>query len=133
MTGQGSEELDADGQKQVLRMVTEQLTFLDRFAVEVQGAAEFQRGWNSRAAMYVESIGQSFYRGQFRMWPLPSVPRDGSTQCLSRCNCSWEIDELEGEGNADCYWRMGPSEHCQSCQERARQWSPLRIRNNELL
>lgn len=79
MAGAGSAELDDAGQQRLLRDVASQMEFLDKFAVEVQDAATFQRGWNARAAMYAEAVGASYYRGQFRMWPLPSVPRDGST------------------------------------------------------
>jgi hypothetical protein len=132
MTGQESSEIAAASMKKLLKDVGVQLRFLDNFTVEIQDAAEFQRGWNARAAMYADAVGMSFYHGQFRMWPLPAVPRDGSTTCLSRCSCSWSIDELEGEGNADATWMLGPSDHCQQCVERAAQWAPLRIRNGEL-
>jgi hypothetical protein len=84
MTGQGSDELAAADQKTVLRMVTEQLTFLDKFAIEVQSAAEFQQGWNARAAMYAEAVGGTWNTGKFKMWPLPAMPRAGDTQCKTR-------------------------------------------------
>ncbi len=132
MTGQESSEITAASMKRLLKDVTTQLSFLDNFTVEIQSAAEFQKGWNARAAMYAEQVGASAYAGKFKMWALPAMPRDGSTQCLSRCNCSWDVQELEGDGNADAYWRLGPSESCQTCLERAQQWSPLRFRNWEL-
>lgn len=132
MAGQGSAELDSASQKRVLADVTKQLSFLSNFTVEIQSAAEFQRGWNARAAMYADAVGASYYAGAFKMWALPALPRDGSTQCLSRCNCSWDVQELEGEGNADAYWRVGPTEHCQTCLERAKQWAPIKFRGGEL-
>ena len=132
MAGAGTADLETADQRRLLQTVAVQLDFLDRFVIEIQDAASFQRGWNARAAMYAEAVGGSWWTGKFRMWPLPSVPRDGSTQCLSRCNCRWEIVELEGEGNADCYWRLGPSESCQSCLERAAQWAPIRFRDGVL-
>lgn len=132
MDGQGSSEIAAASMKRLLKDVGVQLGFLDNFTVEIQGAAEFQKGWNARAAMYVEQTGASFYSGKFKMWPLPAMPRDGSSQCLSNCTCSWDIRELKGEGNADAYWRLGPSDNCQTCTERAEQWAPLRIRDGEV-
>lgn len=132
MSGQESAELAASDQRRLLRDLQAQLGFLDNFTAEIQKAAEFQKGWNARARMYADAVGASYYAGKFKMWALPALPRDGSTQCLSRCNCSWDVQELEGEGNADAYWRLGPSESCQTCLERAQQWAPIRFRNGEL-
>lgn len=132
MTGQESGDLATADQRRLMRDLHTQLGFLDNFTAEIQEAPEFQKGWNARARMYAEATGASYYAGKFKMWPLPALPRDGSTQCLSRCNCSWEIDELPGEGNANATWKLGPSESCQTCLERADQWSPLKIRAGEL-
>lgn len=132
MAGSGTTDLEAKDQRTVLSTVAEQFRFLDQFAVEIQDAASYQRGWNARAQMYADAVGSSYFAGAFRMWALPALPRDGSTQCLTRCNCRWEIIEQEGEGNADAYWRLGPSESCQTCLERAAQWSPIRFRGGVL-
>lgn len=132
MSGQESAELAASDQRRLLRDLQAQLGFLDNFTAEIQKAAEFQKGWNARARMYADAVGASYYAGKFKMWALPALPRDGSTQCLSRCNCSWDVQELEGEGNADAYWRLGPSESCQQCLERAQQWAPIQFRGGEL-
>lgn len=132
MAGQESSDLDAASQRRLLETVATQLAFLDNFAVEIQDAATFQRGWNSRAALYAEAVGASYYGGRFKMWALPALPRDGSTACLGRCSCSWDVQELEGEGNALAYWKLGPSDHCQQCVERAAQWAPIRFRSGEL-
>lgn len=132
MSGQESSEIAAASMKRLLKDITTQLGFLDNFTVEIQSAAEFQKGWNARAAMYAEQTGASFYSGKFRMWALPAMPRDGSSQCLTQCSCSWDIRDLSGDGNADAYWRLGPSDHCQTCVERADQWAPLKFRGGEL-
>src|SRR5687768_10435597 len=52
LAGQGSTTLTKAGKAVVSRTVAEQLKYLDKFAVEIQGAAEWQAGWNARAAMY---------------------------------------------------------------------------------
>lgn len=132
MTGQDSAVVDTASRRQLLKDVSAQIVFLDNFVVDIQAAATFQKGWNARAQMYMDAVGASYYKGKFKMWALPAVPRDGTTQCRTRCNCSWDVQELEGEGNADAYWRLGPTEHCQGCVERAAQWSPIRFRGGEL-
>lgn len=111
-----------------------QLDFLAAFRDEIKASAEWSNAWNSRAQMYAESIKAPWWSGKTRDWPLPAMPGDGTSQCLTRCKCAWRIDELEGDGNADAYWIYGATEgHCQQCIERAAQWNPIRIRNGELL
>lgn len=111
-----------------------QLRFLNQFKVEIQDSAEWQAGWNARAEMYARSIQVPYWRGKTKMLPLPAMPGDGTTQCLTNCKCAWSIDELDGDNNYDCYWIYGATErHCQSCRERETQWHPLQIRNGELL
>lgn len=113
--------------------VAVQLDFLRRFAVEITEAQAWQRGWASRAQMYAEAIGASYEAGVTRVLPLPALPRDGSTICLTKCGCRWEIDTLEGEGNYDCRWIRGKNDSCATCMARARRWAPLMIRNGEIV
>jgi hypothetical protein len=111
-----------------------QLKFLDQFAVEIQDAAEWKAGWNNRAEMYARSIQTPYWRGATHMLPLPAMPGDGTTACLTNCKCSWRVDELDGDNNYDAYWVYGATErHCQGCQQRATEWAPLQIRDGELL
>lgn len=109
-----------------------QLAFLAKFA-RVAEDEGFKPGYEARARMYAESIGESYYRGVTQLLPLPAVPRDGSSQCRTNCKCRWELDELAGDGNVDAYWRLGASENCQTCTVRARRWAPLKIRGGELV
>lgn len=134
LVGQGNTALTDPGRRYLSRTVEAQITFLSNFALEIQDAEEFKPGWNARAALYAQGIGASYWRGATRMLPLPAMPRDGSSQCLSNCTCSWEITELDGEGNYDCTWHLGASErHCQVCPQRAQDWAPLRIREGRLV
>lgn len=133
LVGQGSADLSGRGRRYLAKTVEAQLRFLNNFAVEIHEAAEFKKGWNARAALYANGIGQSYWKGATKMLPLPAMPRDGTSQCLGNCTCSWEIVELDGDGNYDCHWKLGPAErHCQTCPQRAADWSPLRIRNGRL-
>ncbi len=113
-------------------MTKAQLEYLAAFRDEIQGAA-WQPGWAARAQMYADSITNPYWSGKTRGWALPAMPGDGTTQCLTHCKCAWEIETLAGDGNADAYWRLGAAEHCQTCTQRAHEWSPLQIRGGELL
>lgn len=115
----------------VEKALKEQLRYLNRFRDAIADDG-WQESYKSRAEMYAESVKASYWRGKTRDYPLPAMPGDGTTQCLTRCKCQWEIQDLEGENNADAYWRMGAVEHCQTCSQRATDWAPLKIRNGEL-
>lgn len=134
LAGAGTDDLTSAARTAVQRDLRTQLNFLSQFALEIQEAAEWQAGWNARAEMYARSIQTPYWRGATKLLPLPAMPGDGSSQCLTNCKCIWDIQQLDGEENYDCYWRMGGTErHCQTCPERARDWAPLQIRGGELV
>lgn len=134
MTGLGTLELSPKAIAEAKKIVRVQLGFLDRFALEIQKEAEWQAGWNSRARLYAEAVGQSYEAGATRLLPLPALPRDGTTICLTNCLCHWEITTLdEANDDHDCFWRLGSGENCQTCAARARRWNPLKIRNGRLI
>lgn len=125
--------LDELARKRIAGDVRVQVQFLDQFAVEIQSASEFERGWQSRAESYADSLSAPFWRGRIKVLPLPSVPGDMSTPCGTHCKCSWSIDELDAEaGDYDCTWIRHASDSCSGCVERAAQWAPLRIRQGVL-
>lgn len=132
LAGSGDATLAGPARTAVLTDLATQLKFLAKFGLEIQGAKEWQAGWNSRAAMYAKSIAAPYWRGKTRMLPLPAMPADGTTQCLTNCKCAWDIQELDGENNYDCTWQMSDVEHCQTCRQRAADWAPLRIRSGEV-
>lgn len=133
LAGAKADDLTPAARTAVQRDVRTQLDFLSQFALEIQEAAEWQAGWSARAEMYARSIQTPYWRGATRLLPLPAMPGDGTSQCLTNCKCGWDIQQLDGENNYDCYWRMGGAErHCQTCPQRAEEWAPLRIRGGEL-
>lgn len=90
-----------------------------------------------RAAMYVNSAREAFYRAQtrargFSPSDLPYFPADGGTICLTRCNCSWDYVPVYAGGELvgwDCYWKLGGNpQHCDTCKERANESAPFEIR-----
>lgn len=81
---------------------------------------------NARLKMYVNSANEALWRGHTRELPrLPAYPGDGSTVCLTNCQCTWEI--IPVEDGFDCYWRLGIAEHCPDCVWRSQNWNPLHI------
>jgi hypothetical protein len=131
MMGEGSTTLSPSVIATVLAAVAIQRRYLTAFADELRAAQATQGQlplFDARARMYAESAGASYWAARYREWPLPAMPGDGTTQCLTNCRCRWEIDE-RGNDNADCYWELGVAEHCQTCIERARLWNPLKVRD----
>jgi hypothetical protein len=132
--GYENTQAPAEAVEAVARDVEVQLKFLDRFALEIQAAPEWQAGWNARAASYARSIQTPYWRGKTKMLPLPALPGDGGSSCLYNCNCIWDIKQLEGEGNYDCYWRLTASDNiCQTCAARATLWNPYKIRDGSVV
>ena len=134
LVGQGNSTLTPQGRRYLGKVVEAQIKYLNNFATEIQSAEQFKPGWLARSALYAQGIGASYWKGATKMLPLPAMPRDGTSQCLSNCTCSWEITELDGDGNYDCYWKLGAAErHCQTCPQRSRDWAPLRIRDHRIV
>lgn len=130
-TGAGSPP-DPAADKLLVQQVAAQLKYLDRFTVEIKSGPEWQAGWNSRAAMYAEGIKVPYWQGATKVLPLPAMPGEGS-QCLTNCGCIWDVQQLDGDGNWDATWRLGASENCQTCVQRASDWAPLKIRAGRLI
>lgn len=137
--------------------LVEQYKYLDGFADVVGGLTEGQikvrtfvdlvalgslgngrsAGGVQRAAMYVNSAREAYYRARARALgfspaDLPYHPADGGTACLTRCNCDWEYVPIYEDGQLigwDCYWRLGASEkHCDDCLLRANESAPFSVR-----
>ena len=134
MAGQTSELITEEELDKLAKRIQVQLKYLDQFQVEIADAAEFIPGWNARAEMYANGIKTPYWDGVTKILPLPAMPGEG-TQCLTNCRCQWRIDVLDEDGgDYDAYWDWEEeAEHCQTCIERHRQWSPLRIRKGRLL
>lgn len=134
LSGYGSQEAPSKADPLIAQDVATQLKFLRQFKVEIQDTKQWQAGWNARAAMYARSIQTPYWRGRTKMLPLPAMPGDGTTQCLTNCKCAWNVVPVDEEaGDYDAYWVYGATEHhCQTCRERESQWSPLQIRGGVL-
>jgi len=131
MAGAGVDTLSNEARVKVTADLAYQLKFLEKFGIEIQDGETWQNGWNSRAASYANSIKVPYWRGAVKMLPLPAMPAEG-TNCYGNCGCAWEIDELDGDGNADAYWRRAKDDSCGTCIQRERDWSPVKIRGGVL-
>ena len=136
MAGQNDDELITAARVRISQMLSVQFAFLDNFSDDIR-ATDWLEAYFPRARMYGASLTAPYSAGDIirqvgRVLPLPAMPTEG-TQCLSNCKCRWEITELSGVGNFDCFWIINSSDQCQTCIERARQWAPFRIRDNEVV
>lgn len=129
MAGAGVKTLTGAMTTAVTTDLATQLRFLKQFALVMQDSEVWQAGWQARAQMYSESIKTPYWRGAVKMLALPAMPGDGTSTCLTRCRCSWDIVQLEGDGNYDCYWLLSATETCQVCKQRALDWAPLKVRD----
>jgi hypothetical protein len=86
----------------------------------------------ARLGMYVRSSTQQFAAteaGTFGIPTLPHYPSDGSTECLSNCNCS--LSYHQHELGWDIEWNLGSGDTCPTCRRRAAA-GPLRVRYNQV-
>ena len=109
-------------------MLKKQYGFMNRFGEDLQAGKLTEEQARARAEMYFKSARQAYERGResaLGMPALPAHPGDGSTVCLSNCQCHWDIQETEAEWLAT--WTLGAAEHCPDCLERSSNWAPLRL------
>lgn len=127
--------LGTDDQQRIQQRINTQYEYLDRWRAELENGLPSEAAIRQRARLYINAGNASLQDGRgsaIGLPPLPAVPGDGTTVCLTNCKCAWRIVQLAGNGNYDCYWRLRPAEHCPTCEARALQWNPIRVRNGVL-
>ncbi len=112
-------------------LIDAQLEYLTGFATDLGAGTMTPAGTAARAAMYARATRGTYYSGATFGLPLPAMPCEG-TQCRANCRCSWDVTTLDGDGNADAYWRIGANDNCQTCIQRAADWAPVRVRGGVL-
>jgi len=121
--------LSMDELKDLQDKILDQYKYLDKFAQDIEDAV-VEEGASldfitSRSALYAKS-SESVYWDQAIDLDLPAMPRDGSTECLSNCQCNWNL-EYDGQGNVNATWELGEADHCPTCVDRSETWNPLVI------
>lgn len=125
--GGADEELSQEEIDRLQEYIEEQSQYLDGFGSAAGGLTPAMGA--ARAGMYAAALTLPFWWGRTRYLELPAYPGDGSTTCLSRCKCHWEIVPLdEDAGDYDCTWVLGLAEHCSDCVDRSMAWRPLQVR-----
>lgn len=115
------------------RHLAQQQAYLSRWSQDLAQPAEWATataaGITARAALYFAAGNAAFEEARaqsFGVPALPQYPADGSQECLSNCQCSWEIEETAD--GWECTWELEPgAHHCGTCTTNAEQWSPLII------
>lgn len=109
--------------------IGKQYEYLDGFMDDITAAVE-KKGASldfipNRAALYAKAAEAEYWK-QATNVDLPAIPRDGSTQCLGNCQCSWDLS-CNDDGSVDATWVLGEADHCPDCVQRSQEWNPLRI------
>lgn len=125
----GVENLTAADLQAIERANETQLAYLNRFRRELTGLSVAIA--IARAALYAGAISALYWLVFTQAMGLPTLPAQPGvlTSCTSQCKCHWGIKKLDGNGNWDCYWRLGEAEHCRECVQREEVFNPLQIRN----
>lgn len=133
MLGEDSTELPQQLLAVVEEAVAAQYSYLDNFATQIATTsdAEFQAGWEARAASYANSVKIPYWKGKTKMLPLPAMPAQG-TQCMGNCKCQWDIKPIRLNWGRDtvgwrCSWVRHANDSCQTCIQREKDWKNLVI------
>jgi hypothetical protein len=121
----GRQQVTATEWQRLGGVVSEQERYLADFAAAIARGELTPAQIAARAAMYGDAARSSYHRGKAATYDglaLPGYPGDGLTNCLSRCLCSWSIDESDEEWRAT--WVLDGGEHCAGCVARSGQWAP---------
>jgi hypothetical protein len=129
-------ELTSADLRRIEGKIADQYQYLDGFMSDIEKAVEKQGASldfiPSRAVLYAKS-SESEYWQQATNVDLPATPRDGSTQCLSNCQCSWRLECVrDNKGKViavNAYWET-EANPCPDCDKRGRDWNPLVIPMN---
>ena len=109
-------------------MLKEQYGYLNPFMDQIEAGELSQAQITVRLKMYINSASEAFWRAFARDIPidLPHYPGDGSTACLTNCQCRWDIQFVPGVGY-NCYWILGEAENCDDCIARTKEYNPYFI------
>lgn len=106
-------------------MLRNQYEYLNRFMQQIANGELSNAQIAARLKMYINGANQALWKGYLRVLPivLPAYPGDGSTACLTNCQCIWDVKEYKD--HYDCFWLLGQAEHCPDCVERSKEWNPF--------
>lgn len=128
---------------EVERTVQIQLNYLRAWAQQLAGQMTTLDGapdelsetqLNNRVKLYGGASNATFQKQLVASYGVPELPFYPAerTDCMTNCGCAWDIVQLEGEGNYDCFWRRGKTDSCNTCRYRERVANPLQVRGGAL-
>lgn len=121
------------------RAIRDQYAYADRMISEVEAARADDNlptvgQLRARMDLYADAASQSRSRQEvaargFDPAALPAHPGDGSTECWTRCKCSWVITTVSvARDEYRASWRLGDSSDvCSTCRKRSTAWKSLRV------
>lgn len=117
-------------------LLSKQYALHDGFLADLKAGALSRDQIAARGRLYMEAGGEAFERGKaasYGVYSLPAYPKDGSSECMNGCGCTWRFETLEGESNTNCYWELDATkENCETCLQRNASWYPLEVRGGVL-
>ncbi len=132
----GREQMTQQDWGRTGRALRDQYAFVDNMAAEMEAGNLTEGQIRSRSQNIVGSCIGLFERGRGAAFGinLPRVPRDGTTICVSGCQCHWRIETIsDGSDGVDVIveatWLLGIADHCETCIERSQAWTPIRFVN----
>lgn len=126
MTGQESEAISNDARALIVEAAQVQLEYLNGFAAAI-AAGGWAAGYQARAGLYALAIKTTYWQGVAGKIDITLPGYPGTSECLSNCGCSWDIQQVKG--GYDAYWRRGKRDSCDGCRAREAMWSPYKIRS----
>jgi len=124
----GIDNLNTDDIAGIERANETQLQYIVRFRRELETLSPAMA--LNRSSLYAGATTSRYWTAHTRRQGLvlPAMP-GVRTSCGSNCKCNWDIRQLDGNGNYDCYWRISAVEHCDECIGRQKAFKPLQVRN----
>lgn len=115
------------------RRLRDQYKFMHGFFQQVEAGELTLAEIKARSKLYANSAGQVLEQlgiSEDDLPTLPHYPKDGSTRCVTNCNCT--VRKVRVENGWDVYWDLNPGETCPDCRRRENN-SPLRVRFGKIL
>lgn len=128
MLGQHDTAIEAAEQEIIAADLNAQVQYLEGFAETIDTLPPDEA--EARSELYAASATQLYWKGFAGKLVLPAYPGDGSSECGQFDKCAWRLVWLDRDkGHVNAYWELGEAEHCPTCEQRATEWSPLKVRN----
>ena len=133
--GGGRDNMTSRDWSSIGGMLKEQYGYLHSFANDIHANDYTQGQIETRLQMYFKSSREAYERmnmSSFGVPALPAQPGDGSTICLTNCNCRWHITRVYSPDGRTllgfkCKWELGKVKNCPTCLARSVAWKELFI------